>query len=134
MTRAKRLFLAALGLLNVGLGVLGVFLPVLPTTIFLIVASWCFARSSPWLEERLFRWRILRPYVKLVRGEEPLSARARVVSGALMWTAITISVLVLRASGGAAPWLVAALIVAGVVGTVVIVRFRREPARTAVGS
>jgi uncharacterized membrane protein YbaN (DUF454 family) len=127
MTRASRYLLALLGLVNVGLAVVGVILPGLPTTIFLILASWCFTRSCPWLEERLFRLRILRPYVRLVRGEEAMSPRARVISTALMWTAIAISLFVLRASGRLGPWLAAVLIGAGLVGTVVIYRFRREP-------
>ena len=127
MTRATRYLLALLGLVNVGLAVLGVFLPGLPTTIFLILASWCFARSCPWLEERLFKMRVLQPYVRIVRGEEPLSPRARIASAVLMWTAITISLIVLRANGGLAPWLAAVIIGAGLVGSVAIARFRRAP-------
>lgn len=130
MTRATRYLLAVLGLANVGLAVVGVILPGLPTTIFLIVASWCFTRSCPWLEERLFRMRLLRPYVRLVRGEAPMSPRARVVSTALMWTAIVVSLLVLRAGGTLTPWLAAVLVGAGLVGSVVIARFRRAPAPT----
>lgn len=128
MTRATRYLLGLLGLLCVGLGVLGAFLPGLPTTIFLILASWCFTRSCPWLEERLFRLRVLKPYVRIVRGEEPLSPRARILSAVLMWSAITISLAVLRASGGLEPWLAAVLMGSGLVGSVAIARFRREPA------
>ena len=46
-----------LGLLMLGLGILGAFLPVMPTTIFLIMAAYFFARSSP----KLYSWLINHP-------------------------------------------------------------------------
>ena len=57
----RRGLLAAAGVLAVALGGIGAFVPGLPTTIFLIVASYCFARSCPWLEARLLRCRSSRP-------------------------------------------------------------------------
>lgn len=54
VTRNLYLFL---GLLMLGLGILGAFLPVMPTTIFLIMAAYFFARSSP----KLYRWLIDHP-------------------------------------------------------------------------
>jgi uncharacterized membrane protein YbaN (DUF454 family) len=49
---ARRLYLAA-GWISVGLGTVGIFLPILPTVPFMILAACCFARSSPALEARL---------------------------------------------------------------------------------
>ncbi|WP_245620253.1 YbaN family protein [Phenylobacterium immobile] len=73
----------ALGGVMVALAFAGVFLPVLPTTPFLIVAVWAFARSSPELAERLRDHRRFGPYIR--RWEEkraiPRSAKAASVIG-----------------------------------------------------
>jgi uncharacterized membrane protein YbaN (DUF454 family) len=54
-----RLILLILGTLNLGLAVLGIFLPLLPTTPFLLAAVFCYARSSA----RLHAWVISRPFI-----------------------------------------------------------------------
>lgn len=59
------------------LGAIGVVLPVLPTVPFLLVAVWCFARSSPALRERILAHPVYGPPIRawMDRGEIPRRAK-----------------------------------------------------------
>jgi len=126
MNRTKRLILVGVGLLLVAVGALGVILPGLPTTIFLLGGSWCFARSNPWLEERLQKSKFFGPYMRILDGEEPMTTRQRLGTIAMIWTAVSISLWILQTNDTLNAWGAAALVFAAMIGTVVVSRFRRE--------
>ena len=76
------------GFLLVGIGVIGIFLPILPTTIFLILASACFVKSSPQANEWLRNHKILGAYIKNYQDKSGLTIKAKVFNVALLWIMI----------------------------------------------
>jgi len=98
-TGLKRLVLFGLGWVFFALGVLGVFLPVLPTTPFMLLALWCFARSSRRFHHWLYTHRLFGP--PLQRWEQyrviPLGAKIIAV-GAMSLSMIYVGFFT------AAPW------------------------------
>ena len=80
-----KFFLAALGCLSFVLGVVGIFVPLLPTTPFLLLSAALWVRSSP----RLYDWLLAHPclggYVRNFRENRAIPLRAKIVSLTLMW-------------------------------------------------
>lgn len=74
------------GSVCVGLGVAGIFLPLLPTTPFLLLAAALYVRSSPQLYAWLLSNRWLGEYIRNFRENRAIPLRAKIVSLALMWT------------------------------------------------
>jgi hypothetical protein len=73
---AKRKIFAALGLVHLAIGVVGVIVPGIPGTLFLLAASYFFARSSPRLARWLREHPRLGPYLRLAeRGSMPRGAK-----------------------------------------------------------
>ena len=62
-SKAKILLLKVTGLFCVGLAILGAILPVLPTTVFLIMAAACFAKSSPRMQKKLLANKTFGPLI-----------------------------------------------------------------------
>ncbi|MCJ7553884.1 MAG: YbaN family protein, partial [Ignavibacteriaceae bacterium] len=66
------------GFLLVGIGVLGIFLPLLPTTIFLILASACFMKSSQRANEWLINNKFLGAFLKNYQDKSGLTIKTKV--------------------------------------------------------
>ena len=116
-SRVRRALFVALGVLCVVIGVAGVFLPGVPTTEFIIAASYLFARSSPrlegWLEEN--RW--FGPVLRRFRETRGMARKTKALALAWMWTGLSISLYVLAASSIGIQLLV---LTTGLVGTTTI--------------
>ena len=126
----RRWAFAGLGVASVGMGWLGVFVPGLPTTIFLIIASYCFARSCPWLEDRLLRIPLFAPYMKVLdegRGMSRAAAKSALLS---MWSCVSLSLGVLYLSGRLKPWVAALIVFSALAGTAMILLYARKPRPT----
>ncbi len=117
-----RLIYAALGLVSVGLGILGAILPGLPTTIFLIIASFLLTRSCPWLEEKIMGLAIFKPFLPFVRGERGMPRKAKITALAMMWTCVGISVVTLSQQDAVSVWVQIAIVAGAAIGTVFICR------------
>lgn len=87
-----KLSLNLIGSVSLALGILGIFLPLLPTTPFLLLASACYLRGS----ERLHAWlignRFLGPYITNIREKKGMPVKAKIITIALLWASILFSV------------------------------------------
>lgn len=68
------------GVLSLGLGAVGAFLPLLPTVPLMILAAFCFARSSPTLERRIVEYPLLKPHIASWRERRAISRKGKVAA------------------------------------------------------
>jgi uncharacterized membrane protein YbaN (DUF454 family) len=100
--RTMRRFYLCLGYASLALGVIGIFLPILPTTPFVLLAAWCFARSNPALAERLYNHPRFGALLRAWRDEKAIPLRAKLAAltmlalsyGLILWLADSRAVLV----------------------------------------
>ncbi len=90
-----RVVLVAAGSVSLFLGILGIILPLLPTTPFLLLAVACYARSSEKLYHWLLNHRLLGTHIKNYREGKGIPLRAKVTALSLLWLSIGYSALFL---------------------------------------
>jgi len=81
------------GTISLCLGIIGIILPVLPTTPFLLLTAWLYFRSSPKLYQKLMDNKYFGPYIKRFREDKAILLHAKIVSISLLWITISYSAI-----------------------------------------
>ncbi|MDR1887595.1 MAG: YbaN family protein [Prevotellaceae bacterium] len=92
MSKLKKIFLITCGSIFLILGIFGIFLPLLPTTPFLLLTAACYARSSEKLLEKLLNNRYLGRYIVEYRQKQGIRKSIKIYVLSLLWTTIAVSI------------------------------------------
>lgn len=116
--RAVRALLIGLGWTCIVVGVIGIFLPVLPTTPFLLLASACFVRSSPRFHQWLITHKYFGRYLAYYLDGKGIPRKAKVGIIVLLWVTMTPSALLIVPW----PWLSVCMLLGALAGSIYIAR------------
>jgi uncharacterized membrane protein YbaN (DUF454 family) len=112
-------FLVFLGLIFVAIGMIGIFVPGLPTTIFMILAAYCFIRSN----EKLYNWvvsnKIFGDRVRHFIETKSIPLRGKIHSITAMWIMVALSLIFLEAN----LWVKILIAAFALIGTIVILSY-----------
>ncbi len=112
-SRVKRALWVGLGTLCLGLGLVGLLLPVMPTTVFVLLAAYCYARSSPRLYDRLLRHPRFGPTIRRWQAQRAMPRWAKRVALTALLGGTAVGMLTVPSSWArAALALAAALLIA----------------------
>ena len=117
-----RYALIAFGWANVGVGIIGIFIPGLPTTVFLLLALWAFSRSSARFNNWLYNHPRLGPLLRDWHAERVIPVRAKCLALGLM--AISLGTAFVVLDGWVLPVVIASVL--GAVATFIVTRPSRS--------
>ncbi len=86
-----KLILRIVGTISLVLGIIGIALPVLPTTPFLLLTAYCYLKSAPNWHKKLLESKHLGPYIKNFQENKCIPLRIKVYSISLLWITIVTS-------------------------------------------
>ena len=101
-----KIVLIVIGSIALALGIIGIFVPLLPTTPFLLLAAALYFRSSPRLYEWLLSQKHLGPYIRNFREHKAIPLRAKIISVSMVWLTLLYCAYILHEQ----PWLSALMI------------------------
>jgi uncharacterized membrane protein YbaN (DUF454 family) len=120
----KKMILLISGWLLIAVAAVGVVLPVLPTTPFIIVAALCFSLSSEKMYKFLLNNRFFGPYIENYKTKQGVTAAHKARAIITLWVLLIISAAVTRIL-----WLLLLLFAVGITVTVhlLLIKTKRKP-------
>lgn len=87
----KKLF-TALGVISLALGILGAFLPLLPTTPFVLLSAYLFAKSSEKFHQRLLNHKIFGQLIRDYNEDKSIPLHAKIIAIVTMWPSMLFAI------------------------------------------
>lgn len=119
MNIAVKVILIIIGSLSIILGVIGIVLPLLPTTPLILLGAACYVKASDELYQKLIRNKWLGGYIKDFREKNGITLKNKILSISLMWISIAATMLIVDFYF----WLAACLVIIAVTVSAYILSF-----------
>ncbi len=91
--KAKKVVLVISGSVLLALGALGIFLPVLPTTPFVIGAALCYSGSATSVYSRLIKNKYFGPYIENYKTQSGVPVRVKIQALIMLWCLLLVSII-----------------------------------------
>jgi len=117
-SRAARLLYGAAGWLSLLLGIIGIFVPGLPTTPFVLLAAACFSKASPRTHQWLLNHRVLGPFIRNWEEHRSLTVRSKCFAIGTMVLMLSISAWQFVGK----PWIQGSILLLGAIGAFCVLR------------
>jgi len=92
-SKTMKRILVVIGFIALAIGVIGIFIPLVPTTPFLLLSAGCFFRGS----DRIYRWlmnhQYLGEYIRNFREHQSIPLSTKIISVSLLWVTILFSII-----------------------------------------
>ncbi|MBH1941003.1 YbaN family protein [Mobilitalea sibirica] len=115
----KKIILSICGIISLALGVIGIFLPVLPTTPFVLLSANLFVASSPRLYKKLIKNKMFGSIIENYRNKTGVPIKVKIRAIVFLWVGLILSMLLLKAI-----WIILILFVVGTGVTIHLVTLK----------
>jgi uncharacterized membrane protein YbaN (DUF454 family) len=87
-----KIILATLGIISLILGIIGIFIPLLPTVPFVLLSAYLFARSSSRLHYWIMNHKVYGEYIRSYNQDKSIPMQVKVVAIGMLWLSMSISI------------------------------------------